>query len=597
MKKFIKILLFLLFIAGILAPQETQAAMTQKKANKLYAKAMKSGVIRKNMYKAIYLDTTDPYNDLNQYSWFNANKLENNNLQYLLYDFDGDNIKELVLNEGETICHIWTVRNGKVVLYLEYSCDVEMVHYYEKSKKIFWATWDGGGTGVIKYKKSGKVLKEVKRYETMSYPGVSVEDAKKNDKIFQHVRKNCKPLFNPMKRGIKGTKIYNILLSSPRNKKDIKALQKLISKYPNSKISHNMYNEQYIWSENGRLKKIKWSYMELKGKISFNDFNTLTEINCSGNQLTSISVNRLSSLKKLDCSDNSLTNLDVRSNTKLSGLRCDRNKIKEIDLSKNSELYVLNCRSNKVESLNLSKNKKLYWLDCSDNKLETLELKNNSKLYTIYCYINKLKVLNISKNVKLHYLRCDSNDIETLNLGANRNLQWLDCSRNNLKELDLSNNIELVFLDCSFNSINELDLKKHTNIMGLMCDGNQLALLDISNNPELFMLSCRNNLLGQLDINNNIELEILDCSENQLKELNINNNTKLISLRCLDNMIEQLNLGQNIELRILLCDDDTLLIEENDSYITDDLFDEGMYQYQLNIIDNLDKYYTDEWYF
>ncbi|GHU33646.1 hypothetical protein FACS1894166_09570 [Bacilli bacterium] len=50
--------------------------------------------------------------------------------------------------------------------------------------------------------------------------------------------------------------------------------------------------------------------------------NTLTNLNCPGNSLTTLAVSNIPALKYLYCDDNSLTTLDVSSNLALESLTC-----------------------------------------------------------------------------------------------------------------------------------------------------------------------------------------------------------------------------------------------------------------------------------
>ena len=54
-------------------------------------------------------------------------------------------------------------------------------------------------------------------------------------------------------------------------------------------------------------------------------FSELTELYCSGNQLTTLDVSKNTKLEKLDCWGNQLTTLDLSKNTKLEFLWCDTN--------------------------------------------------------------------------------------------------------------------------------------------------------------------------------------------------------------------------------------------------------------------------------
>lgn len=658
MKNIIKIMLFMILITGIMIPQKTQAAISQEQANKMYAKALKSGIIRENLHNMIYSDGHSYGIDNNKIDI----EFEKDNAYYMLYDLNGDGIQELVLacysGSDPLIYHIWTIKDGKVSLYLEYVTDLWLELYYEKSKKIFWYNCDGGGSGTIKYKKSGKTLKELAQYDCT--PGI--ENADKNNKIYQYVRTKCKSLLgetinltklykilsgqlvekklnlviskkkqikldnnisgvkwsvisgkevvslsNKNKHGAMvigkktgkakitakaGNTIFKFFINVTNNVKDVKALEKLISKHLYSKVSTNVNNKkQYIWSKKGRLKAIRWNDKNLKGKISFNEFNTLTEISCKSNKLTSISIDKLISLRKLDCGYNNLKKLELGNNIKLRGLQCDNNNIKKLDLSRNIALFILSCNNNNLKYLDLSKNEVLYLAECNNNKIETLELGNNTILHKLDCGNNKLKTIDVSKNTAIYYLECYNNSIEMLDLNKNKELYLLNCRNNNIKELDLNQNINLSVLLCESNQLKKLDLKQNMSLTRVMCEENQLELLDISNCSGLIFLYCGENQLELLDVSNNITLQALSCDNNILKILDLSHNINLEMLSCTGNIVTTLDLSNNTGLKSLTCDDDTEV-----SGVEDSVYD-GYYE-DNEFGDVIDESYSEAiWYF
>ena len=105
----------------------------------------------------------------------------------------------------------------------------------------------------------------------------------------------------------------------------------------------------------------------LKG-IEF--FTALTELDCYGNQLTSLDVSKNTALEVLECSTNQLTSLDVSKNTALEVLDCENNQLTSLDVSKNTALIGLYCPGNQLTSLDVSKNTALQLLDCFNNQIK-----------------------------------------------------------------------------------------------------------------------------------------------------------------------------------------------------------------------------------
>ena len=126
-------------------------------------------------------------------------------------------------------------------------------------------------------------------------------------------------------------------------------------------------------------------------------FTSLTSLNCSGNQLTSLDVSNNTALTELDCNGNQLTSLDVSKNTALTELWCDNNQLTSLDVSKNTALTELWCKDNQLTSLDVSNNTALTELSCSENQLTSLDLSNNTALTDLTCSSNPLTklILNI----------------------------------------------------------------------------------------------------------------------------------------------------------------------------------------------------------
>ena len=131
------------------------------------------------------------------------------------------------------------------------------------------------------------------------------------------------------------------------------------------------------------------SITDLKG-IKF--FTALTELDCHGNQLTTLDVSNNTKLNNLNCSSNQLTMLDVSNNTKLDNLNCRSNQLTTLDIPQNPKLVYLNCSGNQLTTLDVSNNKDtlMISLDCSNNQLTSLNV-SDSNIFNIYCNRNQLK--------------------------------------------------------------------------------------------------------------------------------------------------------------------------------------------------------------
>ena len=180
-------------------------------------------------------------------------------------------------------------------------------------------------------------------------------------------------------------------------------------------------------------------------------FESLTELVCYYNQLTSLDVSANMALTELECYDNQLTSLDVSGCTALTMLVCFSNQLTTLDVSANTALTMLVCDSNQLTSLDVSANTALTVLDCSSNSLTSLDVSANTALTELWCGYNQLTSLDVSANTALTTLWCYYNQLESLDVSANTALMVLECDDNQLTSLDVSANTALTFLECEDN--------------------------------------------------------------------------------------------------------------------------------------------------
>ena len=155
-----------------------------------------------------------------------------------------------------------------------------------------------------------------------------------------------------------------------------------------------------------------------------------------------------------------------------------------------TELY---CLSNQLTSLDVSGCTALTYLNCGSNQLTSLDVSANTALTTLWCYYNQLESLDVSANTALTELECADNQLTSLDVSANTALTYLDCASNQLTTLDVSGCTALTELSCSSNSLTSLDMSGCTALTAVVCYSNQLTSLDVSANTALTELYCENN--------------------------------------------------------------------------------------------------------
>jgi Leucine-rich repeat (LRR) protein len=115
------------------------------------------------------------------------------------------------------------------------------------------------------------------------------------------------------------------------------------------------------------------------------------------------------------------------------------------------QLQTLDCSSNQLESVSFSGNGILSYLDCSSNQLTSLDMSENTHLHDLYCEDNQLSDLKVLSDTRLANLYCDSNKFVSMDLSFG-SLVVLYCSHNPLlSSLDLRANDFLRFLTCKNN--------------------------------------------------------------------------------------------------------------------------------------------------
>jgi len=136
-------------------------------------------------------------------------------------------------------------------------------------------------------------------------------------------------------------------------------------------------------------------YLNISDLTGIEDFISLENLRCKGNNLTNLNVSNNLYLLDLNCDNNYLTNLDLSSNTFLLDLDCDDNQIIFLDVSNNQALISLDCKRNMLTTINISSNIVLEKIDIKGNQINSLDLTNNINLYAIECDNNNLNFLDV----------------------------------------------------------------------------------------------------------------------------------------------------------------------------------------------------------
>ena len=257
-------------------------------------------------------------------------------------------------------------------------------------------------------------------------------------------------------------------------------------------------------------------------------FVSLTILDCSWNQLTSLDLSGCTALTSLDCNNNQLTSIDVSSCSALTILGCSWNQLTSLDVSGCTALNGLDCYNNQITSLDVSPCTALTTLECSENySLTSIDVSSCTALTILGCSWNQLTSLDVSACTALTYLYCSWNQLTSLDVSSCTALTYLGCCDNQLTSLDLSTCTAITYLVCSNNNLTSLDVSTCTAITELYCYSNQLTSLDVSSCTALTFFNCDTNQLTSLDVSTCSAITGLDCSYNQLTSLDVKNGNNI----------------------------------------------------------------------
>ena len=220
----------------------------------------------------------------------------------------------------------------------------------------------------------------------------------------------------------------------------------------------------------------------LDDNVLTSNISSITDLDITSRSITDLTgIEDFISLTNLDCSENQLTTLNISQNTNLIELYCGTNQLTNLDVTNLSNLVRLWCFSNQLSNLNVSQNPGLISLRCENNRLTSLDATNNSILNVLVCEQNQISAIDVSNSVGLNRFQCGNNLLTNLDVSANTNLSYLSCEQNQITNLNLLNNNKLDLLYCFNNQITELDLTRNSNLTDLNCSNNQLCLLNLNN--------------------------------------------------------------------------------------------------------------------
>ena len=113
----------------------------------------------------------------------------------------------------------------------------------------------------------------------------------------------------------------------------------------------------------------------------------LIDLNYDDTLDDSVLTANISGVTSLDVINKSISDLTgIADFTTLTNLECSINQLSSLDVSNNTALVELHCRENQLTTLDLSNNVLLTYLECWGNDLTSLDVSNNTALTTCLLY-------------------------------------------------------------------------------------------------------------------------------------------------------------------------------------------------------------------
>ena len=324
------------------------------------------------------------------------------------------------------------------------------------------------------------------------------------------------------------------------------------------------------------IAKVTGLYPRFKGiqKLDGIEFFTaLKELNCEGNNLTSLDLQRNVNLETLDCSNCGLTSLLVASGDyHLETVHCEQNKLQGQKMTDFLNSLPM------VSLYSGATSRKVYLIDgdADNEKNEMVDQSWYSTLssrgwitfgyvlgawyeyYTYYSYMiprvsidDNFPDMNFRQYVKSN---CDKDGDSYLCLSEMLRVKEINVDGKGITKLNgIKYFPSLEELSFSNNNLESPDLSENPKLKKVSCSNNQLEMIDVSKNTLLEYLNVEQNLLNTLNVSANTELEVLAFTNNSLTSIDLSQNTKLTELYCGFNKLISLDVSNNKSVKKIVC--------------------------------------------
>lgn len=352
-------------------------------------------------------------------------------------------------------------------------------------------------------------------------------------------------------------------------------------------------------------------------------FQSLRELKCSLNNLTSIDLSSNTDLEILLMNGNQLINLDLRAQSKLETLWCQDNNLTSLLLPINSSLNDLQCPVNELTELDLSTSTvltrflantnnftSLDFNDCINIKdidvnfcpnFNSISLENCTKLEQVGLRECAFTELNFMNNNALKSVDVQFNDLVSLNLkniqlllfgsfiflNGNPNLTCIEVSDPKFSNANWIKDPQAVFSEnCTPNTVSIPDPNFEQALINQNIDSDSIINGQVSESDIIaieFLDVSANNISDLTGIEGFLALETLFASGNNLTNLDISQNINLSGLYVVENTLESIDVSNNVVLMALALGSNQLIsIDLTNNILLSQLF---LQNNELTLID------------
>ncbi|WP_299116498.1 T9SS type A sorting domain-containing protein [uncultured Winogradskyella sp.] len=360
-------------------------------------------------------------------------------------------------------------------------------------------------------------------------------------------------------------------------------------------------NAQYTAIPDANFEAALAAYDDISndGQVPTNSINTLTFLNVSNNNITSLNgIQDFTALEQLEFNDNDIQTVDLSQNVSLQRLRSYSNPLINLDLSHNTQLIELrgyacpmltsvniaNGNNSNMSHFNISSNTNLVYVEV-DNQTIADDWNNDINLPSTYSTSTNVVygVLGVNEayvpdDAFEAYLEANSlgnginNDnradkslisvITTLNIGnlgiidaigieSFTAIETLQINDNNLETIYLNTLSNLTTFRVTRNNLTVLNLNNQPNLEIAILDSNNLYTLSI-NSTSLRVFQIAGNNFTSIDVSVFPLLERLFCGGNDLTSLNVDSNPELKTIECQNNDLISIDVSGNPDIEDLL---------------------------------------------